>query len=285
MYKVKRALILAAGRGMRLLPVTKETAKPLIDINGTIIIEDIIKKLKEKGIKKITVLTGYKHKKFKYLKSKFKVKIKYNFNWRHCNNIGTLYFAKNKLKNALIVNGDTVLKENIFEQEFPHTLMYGEKINGVSNEWTLTVNQKTQQITKIKKSGGVNIIAQREVTFIGQDTYKKIRKSLKKYRKSIDMNDWYFEDIIINDLKSEKPKIKIYCHLVKKNSIFDVDNLDDLKRLDSKYKKYNQDAETKALIYAVKKTGLAPEEFDEIKSIGKSYICQMKNGESITLSK
>ncbi len=248
MYKVKRAFILAAGRGMRLLPVTEKTPKPLLDIKGIIIIEDIIKKLQEKGIKNITVLTGYKKSQFKYLKRKFKVKLKYNFNWRHCNNIGTLYFVRKKIKNSLIINGDTIFNTNIFDNKYPYTVMFGEKISGVSNEWTLKVN-KENQITKIKKSGGINIIAHREVTFIAKDTTKFVQRHLKKYRKSIEMNDWYFEDIFINDLNSEKPKTKIYLHKIAKNSCFDIDDLPSLQKADSKYKKFSQDAKTKALIF------------------------------------
>ncbi len=284
MYKVKRAFILAAGRGMRLLPVTEDTPKPLLDINGTIIIEDIIKQLKERGIKKITVLTGYKKSQFKYLKKKFKVKLKYNFNWRHCNNIGTLYFVRKKIKNSLIINGDSIFKTNIFDTEYPNTVMFGEKISGTSNEWTLKVNND-KQITKIKKSGGVNIIAHREVTFIGKDTVKFVQKHLRKYRKSIEMNDWYFEDIFINDLNSEKPKTKIYLHSVPKNSCFDVDSLADLKKLDSKYKQFKQDIHIKALIYVVKQTGLNREEIKEIKSVANNYIVTLKNEEMLTIAK
>ncbi len=284
MYQVKRAFILAAGRGMRLLPVTDETPKPLLDINGTIIIEDIILKLKEKGIKKITVLTGYKKSKFRYLKRKFGVKLKFNFNWRHCNNIGTLYFVRKKIKNSLIVNGDSIFNVNVFEKEFPNTIMFGEKISGTSNEWTLKVNSK-KQITKIKKSGGVNIMAQREVTFIGKDTVRFVKKHLKKYRKSIEMNDWYFEDIFINDLNSEKPKTKIYLHQVPKNSCFDIDDLTSLQKIDPKYKKFKQNAEVKALIFVVKKTGLNREEIENIKTVAKNYIVTLKSGETLTLAK
>ena len=44
MYMVKKAIILAAGKGTRLTPLTLVTPKPLIEVNGCPIIERTIKK-------------------------------------------------------------------------------------------------------------------------------------------------------------------------------------------------------------------------------------------------
>ena len=67
MYRVKRAVILAAGTGSRMNPVTLETPKPLIKINGTRIIDTIILGLHKNGITEIYVVAGYMKEKFKIL--------------------------------------------------------------------------------------------------------------------------------------------------------------------------------------------------------------------------
>ena len=54
-----RAILLAAGIGSRLRPLTLETPKPLIKINDESMIERQIKFLKEVGINEIIVVTGY----------------------------------------------------------------------------------------------------------------------------------------------------------------------------------------------------------------------------------
>lgn len=56
-----KAIILAAGKGSRLLPMTLLKPKPLLKINGKTILENMIKRLKNAGVKDITVVTGYKN--------------------------------------------------------------------------------------------------------------------------------------------------------------------------------------------------------------------------------
>ena len=58
-----QAVILAGGKGTRLLNLTKEMPKAMIDVNGRPFIEILINQLKKKGIKKFLILAGYKKKK------------------------------------------------------------------------------------------------------------------------------------------------------------------------------------------------------------------------------
>ena len=73
-----RAILLAAGMGTRLRPLTLKTPKPLIKVNGESMIEKQIKSLKEIGIDEIIVVTGYLKEKFEFLKEKYGVKIIYH---------------------------------------------------------------------------------------------------------------------------------------------------------------------------------------------------------------
>ena len=63
-----RAIILAAGLGTRLRPMTDNTPKALIKVNDKPLVEYQIEYLKEKGIDEIIVVVGYLHEHFDYLK-------------------------------------------------------------------------------------------------------------------------------------------------------------------------------------------------------------------------
>ena len=65
-----RAILLAAGMGTRLRPLTLTTPKSLVKVNGQPILERQIEFLKEKGINEIIIVTGYLKEKFDYLKEK-----------------------------------------------------------------------------------------------------------------------------------------------------------------------------------------------------------------------
>lgn len=60
MHKVKKAIIMAAGLGSRLRPITLHMPKPLINVNGKRMIDTIIQSLRYNGIYEIHIVVGYK---------------------------------------------------------------------------------------------------------------------------------------------------------------------------------------------------------------------------------
>ncbi|EGP66078.1 hypothetical protein HMPREF9182_1116 [Streptococcus sp. oral taxon 056 str. F0418] len=67
-----RAIILAAGMGTRLQPITLNTPKSLIKIEEETLIERQIRFLRERGVEEIIVITGYLAEKFEFLKKNIK---------------------------------------------------------------------------------------------------------------------------------------------------------------------------------------------------------------------
>jgi CTP:phosphocholine cytidylyltransferase-like protein len=100
MNKVERAIILAAGKGERMLPLTKSTPKPLIEVLGQPIIEHTIEILHQKNIFEIYIVVGYLSEKFNYLSEKYNVTLVKNPLYNECNNISSMFFAKDYLKNS-----------------------------------------------------------------------------------------------------------------------------------------------------------------------------------------
>ncbi len=91
MYHVKRALIMAAGIGKRMRPVTLEVPKPLIRINGTRMIDTVIRGLHANGISEIYIVVGYLKEKFRCLEKEYEgVRLIENPYYDTCNNISSL---------------------------------------------------------------------------------------------------------------------------------------------------------------------------------------------------
>ena len=58
MFIVKRAIIMAAGIGSRMQAVTLKTPKPLVKVNGTRMIDTVIRGLHNNGINEIYIVVG-----------------------------------------------------------------------------------------------------------------------------------------------------------------------------------------------------------------------------------
>ncbi len=119
-----RLFILAAGTGSRLMPLTKNTPKSLLDLgDGTTLLERQLNNAIDSGIiDEIVILTGYKKEQIeaKILEYKGKIKIKtiYNPFYENSNNLFSLYFAYNLMpqRDFIITNGDNVYVKGIYER-------------------------------------------------------------------------------------------------------------------------------------------------------------------------
>lgn len=69
--KITKALLMAAGMGTRIRPLSEEIPKPLISVHGTPMIETLIRAISRAGIEKIVITVGYKKERYLYLKEKY----------------------------------------------------------------------------------------------------------------------------------------------------------------------------------------------------------------------
>lgn len=137
-----KALILAGGKGTRLMPYTTTIPKPLMPIGNQAILEIVIKQLKTHGFDEIIMATGYLGEiimAFFNDGEKYGVKIKYTKETKPLGTAGPLSLIKNDIDESfLMMNGDILT-----------TLNYSDLIN--------YHNQKGAIATVALKKRDVNI--------------------------------------------------------------------------------------------------------------------------------
>ena len=141
MHTVKRAIIMAAGKGTRMRPVTLTTPKPLVKINGRRMIDTVIEALHKNGITEIYIVVGYLKEQFAVLTKEYNnITLIENPYYDTCNNISSLYVARNFIEDSIILDGDQIIyNEEILTPEFERSGYNAVWTDGETDEWLMTV--------------------------------------------------------------------------------------------------------------------------------------------------
>ena len=141
MHKVRRAIIMAAGVGNRMRPVTLETPKPLVKVNGIRIIDTVIQGLHENGITEIYIVICYLKDCFRTLEKEYDgITLIENPYYDTCNNIASLYAAREHIGDSIILDGDQIIyNPDILIPQFERSGYNSVWTDGETSEWLQTV--------------------------------------------------------------------------------------------------------------------------------------------------
>jgi choline kinase len=162
-----KIIILAAGKGERLFPLTKNTPKPLIDLgNGETLLERQLQYLsKSNVIDEVIIVIGYLHEqiesKLKSYKTELKIKTVYNPFYEISNNLITLWLSKYEMnEDFLIANGDNIIASNVIRdlvnktnEGIYVTICYRDKYSEEDMKVNLDPNKKILRVSKEIKNG------------------------------------------------------------------------------------------------------------------------------------
>ena len=102
----RNAIILAAGFGMRMVPINTSTPKALLEVNGEPLIERTIRQLHEAGVTNITVVVGFMKEQFEYLIDEYGVDLAVNSEYSERNNLHSLAYVAGRIDNSYIIPCD-----------------------------------------------------------------------------------------------------------------------------------------------------------------------------------
>lgn len=227
--KVDNAIILAAGTSSRFAPLSFEKHKAFTEVKGEIIIERQIMQLSEAGISDIYIVTGYKAEQFDYLIEKYGVKLIHNPNYMIRNNNGSIWVARNVLKNSYICSADNYFTLNPFEREVEESYYAAEYADGHTDEWCLTVDDEgfIDSVT----IGGDNAWYMLGHVFWSKEFSSRFLSILETEYDLPETRDKLWEKIYMAHLDVLKMKIRKYPPGV----IYEFDTIDELRKFDATY--------------------------------------------------
>lgn len=217
-----RAILLAAGMGTRLRPLTLETPKSLIEVNGKPLLERQVEFLKEKGIKEIIVVTGYLNKKFEYLKEKYGVKLVFNDKYDIYNNIYSMYLVRKYLGDSYVIDADVYINRNFIVTDINRSTYFSAYKRNVKNEWKLCFDEN-------KKVNDIEIIDGDGFILCGVSYWSKndgilIKNKIEEALETDDFTNLYWDDIVKNNLKD----LDVRIEEINDDDIYEIDNIEEL---------------------------------------------------------
>lgn len=238
MAKVKRAIIMAAGKGERMQPITLTTPKPLVVVNGVPMIETVINSLHKNGIYEIYVVVGYLKEQFEYLKDKYdNLTLLENPYYNQCNNISSLYVARDYISEAFILDGDQIIyNDDILNPEYELSGYNAVWTDDYTNEWLMKTDNGV--VTSCSRTGGENGWQLYSVSRWTDDDGKNLKQLLEIEFVEKRNTDLYWDDVA---MFCYPEKFKLGVYEMKKEDIVEIDNIEELKQIDESYNDNTKD--------------------------------------------
>lgn len=191
-YRVKRAIFLAAGFGSRLVPITLNTPKPLVRVNGKRIIESLLDAVVKAEIPEIIIVRGYLGEQFDQLVKLYpQIEFIENKIYNESNNISSAIAVKDLFENAYVLESDLLLKNPKLIRKYEYqTNFLGIPVE-VTDDWCFYTDG-SGIITK-QAVGGQNCHQMVGVSYWDKADGQKLSKDLQEIFDSPGGKERYWE--------------------------------------------------------------------------------------------
>ena len=232
MSKVEKAIIMAAGIGERMKPITNSIPKPLVKVNGVRMIDTVIDALHVNNIKKIYIVVGHLKEQFEVLNKKYSDLIFIdNPHYETCNNVSSLYVAREYIENSIILDGDQVIyNSEVLKPEFELSGYNAVWCESFTNEWLMTVQDGV--VKQCSRTGGSNGWQLYSISRWNSEDGKRLKQHLEIEFEEKNNTQIYWDDIPMFCYPFD---YKLGITKMNKEDVVEIDSIEELAKIDSSY--------------------------------------------------
>ena len=230
-YRVKKAIFIAAGFGSRLVPITLNTPKPLVRVNGVRMIDTLLDAVLAVGISEIYVVRGYLGEQFDQLLYKYpNIKFIENPLYNEANNISSALLARHLMQNAYVLEADLVLSNADIIKKYQYTSNYLGVKTDYTDDWCFETKNKI--IPKVI-SGGTDCHHMLGISYWDEEAGAKLYDDIKKVYDMPGGKERYWDQVSLEYCKNNYNIEVRECTF---DDIVEIDSFADLKKIDPTYR-------------------------------------------------
>lgn len=226
----RRAVILAAGFGMRMVPINTETPKGLLQVHGERLIDRLIRQLHQALIRDIRVVVGFLKEQYEYLIDEFGVELVVNPDYARKNNLHSVDRVRSALSDCYVVPCDLYCTENPFRtHEFYSWYMVSE---APAPDSTVRVNRK-QALIPVSENGNRMI----GICYLTADDGRKVSEKVHALCLDSRMDGAFWEEALYAE-----GKMLPAARVVPEGQVVEINTYEQLRELDSDSDQLQNDA-------------------------------------------
>lgn len=231
-YRVRKMLIIAAGFGSRLAPVTLNTPKPLVRVKGQRIIDSLLDAAIAADIDDITIVRGYLGEQFDQLLKKYpNIKFIENPYYNEANNVSSIYIASTfgNLENTYIAEADLLVSNPDIIRKYQYVSNYlGVNVDR-TDDWCFFTNGN--RIEKLGQ-GGYDCYHMFGISYWTSEDGKKLSEAVKKAWLIPGGKEKYWDQVPLELFKSE---FEVEVRKCSFDDITEIDTFKELQNIDHSY--------------------------------------------------
>lgn len=228
----KNAIILAAGFGMRMVPINTETPKGLLEIKGERLIERTIRQLHEVGITEIYVVVGFMKEQYEYLIDEYGVELIVTPDYASKNNLHSLKMAADHLSNSYIIPCDIWCEKNPYSRNELYSWYMVSDL--VDDDSTVRVNRKQELVVQKEQAGGNAMIG---ICYLLEAEAAIVRERLETFGRDSRYDGAFWEETLY-----EKDRMIVTARVVHAADAVEINTYEQLREIDSDSSQLQTDA-------------------------------------------
>ena len=230
-YRVKRAVFIAAGFGSRLVPVTLNTPKPLVRVNGKRILDGLLDAVLSAGINEIYIVRGYLSEQFDQLLYKYPmIKFIENPAYNEANNISSAMCARYLLGNSYVLEADLLIHNPGIIKQYHYTSNFLGIKKARSDDWCFTVNDNG--IITSQTVGGLNCFQEVGVSYWNEEDGLKLSEHIRQAYEMPGGKERYWDQVPFTIFPNE---YQVEIRECTEQDIIEIDTWRELKAIDRAY--------------------------------------------------